>query len=122
METKDIAAKLVDLCKKGENIQAVDTLYSPEIVSIEAQTMGQMPAEIHGVEAVRGKNVWWNENFETHSAEVKGPFVNGDQFAVLFNYEVTGKVGPNAGQRQKMEEVALYTAKDGKIVKEQFFY
>jgi len=27
-----------------------------------------------------------------------------------------------AGQRMKMDEVALYTVKDGKIVHEEFFY
>jgi hypothetical protein len=27
-----------------------------------------------------------------------------------------------AGRRTKLEEVALYTVKDGKIVREEFFY
>jgi len=35
------------------------------------------------------------------------------EFDVTFN---------DSGQRFKMEEVALYTVKDDKIVKEEFFY
>lgn len=42
-----------------------------------------------------------------------------DQFAVHFAYDVTAKP---SGQRFNMAELALYTVKDGKIVREQFFY
>lgn len=41
------------------------------------------------------------------------------QFAVYYEFETTFK--PN-GQRNRMTEMALYTVKDGKIVREQFFY
>ena len=36
--------------------------------------------------------------------------------------EVTAKAGPMAGKRMKLDEAALYTVKDGKVVKEEFFY
>ena len=78
--------------------------------------------DFHEVTKVKGKNEWWVNNHEVHSSSVKGPFPNGDRFAVIFNYDVTAKAGPMAGQRMKMEEVALYTVKDGKITREEFFY
>jgi ketosteroid isomerase-like protein len=41
---------------------------------------------------------------------------------VKFWLDVTAKAGPMAGKRIQMNEAALYTVKDGKIVKEEFFY
>jgi hypothetical protein len=78
-----------------------------------------MPAELRGIDAVRGKNDWWTANNELHSAEVNGPFVGDDQFAVQYTWDITFKP---TGQRIKKTEMALYTVKDGKIVQEQFFY
>ncbi len=53
--------------------------------------MAGMPAEMRGIDAIRGKNVWWMENQQVHSASVDGPFVNGDRFSVNFKYDVTSK-------------------------------
>lgn len=122
IETKQVADRLVDLCKQGKNMDAIDALYGKDIVSVEAQGMPEMPATMQGIEAIRGKNRWWFENNEVHSAETKGPFVNGDRFAVIFRYEITPKAGPQQGKRQQMEEVAVYSVEDGKIVREEFFY
>jgi ketosteroid isomerase-like protein len=119
---KEIGEKLVALCREGRNKEALETLSSPNVVSVEAQGSPQMPAVMEGMAAVRGKGEWWESNHEIHRAEAKGPFPNGDRFAVIFNYEVTPKIGPMAGRRIEMEEVALYTVKDGKIVREEFFY
>ncbi|HKC79917.1 MAG TPA: nuclear transport factor 2 family protein, partial [Gemmatimonadaceae bacterium] len=96
-----------------------NTLYSPDIVSIESMGNEQMPREMKGIDAIRGKNQWWGENNEVHSATVDGPFLGEDKFAVYYNYDVTFKP---TGQRTPMEEMALYTVKDGKVVREQFFY
>ncbi len=43
-----------------------------------------MPAEMQGINAIRGKNQWWLDNNEVHSAEVNGPFVGDRQFAVHY--------------------------------------
>ena len=122
MDTKQVGDKLVELCKENRNQEAIDTLYDQDIVSVEAQSMPEMPAEMRGIDAIRGKNQWWFDNHEVHSAECKGPNVNGDRFAVDFNYSITPKIGPMEGKRHDMKEVALYTVANGKIVKEEFFY
>ena len=122
MTTKEIGDKLVELCRSGRNLDALDTLYSPKAVSVEATGGPEMPRVMEGLPAIRGKNEWWYANHEIHRGDVKGPFPNEDRFAVIFDYEVTPKVGPMAGRRIQMEEVALYTVKDGKIVREEFFY
>jgi len=100
-------------------MDAINTLYSPEIVSVESMGNEQMPREMKGIDAIREKNKWWGDNNEVHSATVDGPFVGEDKFAVYYNYDITFKP---TGKRTPMEEMALYTVKDGKVVREQFFY
>ena len=117
--TTSVANELVALCRAGRNLDAIAKLYSPKIVSIEPIGSETMPAEMTGIEAIRQKNEWWLENNEVISAEVNGPFVGGDQFAVQYVFDTTFKP---TGQRSAMSEMALYTVKDGKIVREQFFY
>ena len=120
--TLTVGKKLVELCLAGKNMEAVETLYSPAIVSIEVMGSPEMPARQEGLEAIKGKNEWWINNHEIHSASAEGPWPHGDRFIVRFKYEVTAKAGPMAGQRMTLDEAALYTVTDGKITQEEFFY
>jgi len=121
MTSKEVGEKLVELCRANKALEAL-SLYNPKAVSVEAQGSEAMPAVIEGVEKIRGKGEWWFANNEVHGAQVRGPFPNGDRFAVIFNFDFTPKAGTFAGKRQKMEEVGLYTVENGKIVREEFFY
>jgi hypothetical protein len=118
----EVGHKLVKFCRNGLNLDAISSLYGPDIVSVEAIGNAEMPAEIRGVDQVVAKNKWWYENNEIHEASAEGPFPNGDRFAVIFHYETTPKAGARKGQRSKFDEVALYTVKNGRIVREEFFY
>jgi ketosteroid isomerase-like protein len=70
--------------------------------------------------ALLGKHAWWAQNFETHGLTVEGPFTHGeDRFGVVFGMDVTNKA---TGERNTDNEVAVYHVKDGKIVREEFFY
>jgi len=120
--TLKIAQKLVELCRAGQNLKAVQTLLSPNAVSIEPCAGPTMPAKTKGRAAIKKKTEWWFANHTIHSAEANGPWPHGDRFIVHFKFEVTPKTGPMAGQRFTMEEGALYTVKNNKIVKEEFFY
>jgi ketosteroid isomerase-like protein len=117
--TTAVANELVALCRAGRNLDAIAKLYSPKIVSIEPVDTEALPAEMTGIDAIRQKNEWWFDNNELNSYEVNGPFIGGDQFAVQYVLDTTFKP---SGQRSVMTEMALYTVKDGKIVREQFFY
>ena len=119
MTTLEVGKKLVELCKQGKNQEAMETLYSPDIVSVEAAPMANFPAEARGREAVFAKGKWWYENHTVHSATTEGPWPHGDRFAVKFAYDVTNKP---SNQRFQMEEIALFTVKNGMIVREEFFY
>jgi ketosteroid isomerase-like protein len=120
--TLAVGRRLVELCKQGKNLEAVNTLYAPDIVSTEVFGDDTMPKTMRGIDAVRGKNQWWFDNHEIHSGSVSGPYPNGDRFITHMAYDVTVKAGPHAGKRMKFEEAGLYTVKDGKIVQEEFFY
>jgi len=115
--TEEVANKLVDYCRKGEWMKAVDDLYAKDVVSVEAHAMENMPAEMRGIDQVRGKTEWWEKNMEVHDAKVGGPFVAGDTFVVQFDVDVTEKASKN---RTQMSEVGIYKVKDGKVVHEQF--
>ena len=120
MDAMQIGSRIVELCREGKNLEAINTLYADTIESVEAAappTGGDKVTK--GIEGVRGKAEWWANNHEVHSADVRGPFPNGDQFCLIFNFDVTNKP---MNQRMKMEEVGLYTCQNGKVVKEEFFY
>jgi len=117
--TAAVAEELVSFCRAGRNMDAINNLYSPDIVSVESMGNEQMPREMKGIEAIREKNKWWADNNEVHSALVDGPFVGEGKFAVYYKFDTTFKP---TGKRQNMEETALYTVDNGKVVREQFFY
>ena len=117
MTIQEIAADLVALCKAGKFDEAGEKYWADDVVSVEAMP-GDM-ARLTGKDAARAKGEWWSANHEVHAFEVTGPFVNGDQFAVGFKMDLTPKA---TGERTTMDEVGLYTVRDGKIVEERFFY
>src|SRR5271170_6047040 len=109
MTTKEVADELVKMCSKGEFQEAVKTLYSPDIVSMEAGAPPGGSRETKGLQAVIAKGEWWAANHEVHSASVDGPLVAGPHFAVVFKLDVTFK--PQS-KRFQMEEVAVYKVSD----------
>lgn len=120
MTTNEIGQKLVELCKAGKNAEAMQTLYATDIVSVEAVPRPGHPAETTGLEACLAKGKAFAEDAEVHSAKVEGPFPNGDRFAVIFDYDMTRR--SLGGKRFRSHEVALYTVKNDKIIREEFFY
>lgn len=102
--------------KENKHIEAAAQFNANDIVSLEPME-GPM-AEARGAEAVKAKSDWWFGAHEVHSNEAFGPYVNGDQFSLRFNMDITAK---ESGERMQMEEVGLYTVRDGKITEERFF-
>lgn len=120
MSVKEIGQKLVAFCQQGKNLESISTLYSADIVSIEAGASPAGERVSTGIEAVKAKNVWWVENHEIHKAETAGPYPHGeDRFAVRFTYDITVKA---TGARFVMDEIGVFTVENDKIVKEEFFY
>lgn len=114
--TQEIAEDLVAMCKRGEFDASGEKYWADDVVSLEAAE-GDM-ARVEGKAGARGKGAWWAANHEVHDSVVEGPYVNGHQFVVRFKMDLT----PKGGERRTMDEVGLYTVKNGKIVEERFFY
>jgi ketosteroid isomerase-like protein len=119
MTTQEVADKLVELCRQGKAMEAIGSLYAPDVVSVEATPMPDGSREMKGLGPVTGKSEWWIAENEVHSATVEGPLVSDARFCVRFKYDITNK---KSGKRMMMDELAVYSVKDGKIVREEFFY
>jgi hypothetical protein len=118
----EVGEKLVALANQGRWLDAIHSLYSPEIISIEAGAPPGKSPQCTGLAAVIAKTDWFMANHDIHSSEVRGPFPHDDRLIVFFKLDLTAKAGAMAGKRFNLEEAALYTVMDGKIVKEEFFY
>ena len=117
MTNSEAIKAFTDLLKAGDHVEAAKRFNAPDIVSIEAMD-GPM-ARVEGAAAVKAKSDWWYGAHEVHSSVTEGPYVNGDQFAVRFSIDVTQK---ETGQRIQMQEIGLYTIRNGQIVEEKFLY
>ncbi len=117
MTSAEVARAFTDMLRTGDHHGAAARFNAPDIVSIEAMD-GPM-ARVQGTAAVAAKGQWWADNHEVANGVTKGPYINGDQFAVHFSMDVKTKA---TGETMHMEEVGLYTVKDGKIVEEKFMY
>lgn len=115
MSLQTVARKFVELCNQGKNFDVMHTMYDPGIVSVEgdgSETVGQA--------AVIQKSERWAAVNTIHGETVRGPYFNGpSSFAVHITFQVAPKA---TGVRTTLEEVAVYTVKDDKITREQFFY
>jgi ketosteroid isomerase-like protein len=119
MTTLEVGKKLVELCQQGKNQEAMETLYAQDIVSVEAASLPNMPAESRGLSAVFEKGKWWYDNHIIHAATCEGPWPHGDRFIVRFSYDITNKP---TNKRFQFDEAGLFTVKNGKVVREEFFY
>ena len=121
MTTQEVASRYMELEKQGKWMEIQDELYSTDIVSKEpehAAGMG-MPTIATGIDAIKAKAKTFNEGIaEMHGGYCTDPVVGGDFFSVGMGMDVTMK----SGDRMKMDEIAVFGVKEGKIVSEEFFY
>jgi ketosteroid isomerase-like protein len=120
MNTEQVAARLVELCREGKYEQAQDELYAEEAVSIE---MDGLPpgalGDARGLGAIREKGRQWAANIvEIHGGSVSDPVVTDGWFSIVMGIDATYK---DRG-RVAMREICVYQVRDGKIAREQFFY
>lgn len=118
--TKDVALRFNELAQTGQWEQVHKDLFADNVKSIEpdhALQKGMLNAE--GKDELKKKGEVWNSMVEEmHGGYSTEPVIAGNHFSVAMGMDVTLK----GGARMKMDEIAVYEVKDGKIVKEQFFY
>ncbi|MCB0620868.1 MAG: nuclear transport factor 2 family protein [Saprospiraceae bacterium] len=117
MTVKQVADRLVELCRQGQFDTAQNELYAEDALSIEPE--GAPDREVRGLAAIRKKGEEFNNmTEEVHGITVSDPVVADNFFSIMMDIDMTMK---GAG-RMNMAEVAVYEVRDGKVVKEQFFY
>lgn len=117
MNTKEIASRLVELCRQGQFEKAQNELYSQDAVSIEPEASHGFEKETKGLDAIHKKSEQWNNMVEQmHGIEVSEPLLADNGFAVTMHMDVTMQ----GGHRMAMTELCSYRVKDGKIVSESF--
>jgi ketosteroid isomerase-like protein len=119
MTLLEIANELVAGCRENRTRENLDRLYAADAVSVEAADFGG-GRETHGLAGIHGKHDWWDGAFIVHGLTVEGPFTHGeDRFAVIFGMDTENK---DTGERRSEREVGIYHVKDGRIVREEFYY
>lgn len=117
MTTKEIALRLVELCRKGEFESAQKELYAPDAVSIEPEASGAFAKETKGLKAIIEKGHKFSSMVqEVHSMALSEPLVAGSSFACTLRMDATMQ----GRGRVTMEEICVYETKEGKIVSESF--
>ena len=118
MTIQEIASRLTDYCREGNYTAAQQELFSEDAESVE-------PAHAPGMQSVKGREaiIAKGKQFqsmveEIHGGSVSDPIVAGNHFVVALVIDATMK----GMGRSTMEELCVYEVKDGKVVKEQFFY
>ena len=118
MTTQEVANRLVNLCREGKHEQVVKELYDPNIISVEPE--GMPNRIVQGLEAIREKGTKFESRLEKiNSNIISDPIVAENFFSCTMRMNVQMKGAPKA---INMDEVCVYTVKEGKIVKEEFFY
>jgi len=101
MTTQEVANRYHELSQTGQWDKVQDELFA------------------EGMASSKEKGKRFNEMVEEmHGGYATAPVVGGKFFSVGMGVDCTMK----GMGRQKMDEIALYEVKDGKIVREQFFY
>ena len=118
MTTQEVANRFHELSQSGQWDKIQDELFAENAASIEPpQAQGMRSVE--GLAAIKEKGKQFGEMVEEmHGGFTSAPLVGGRFFSVAMGMDCTMK----GMGRQKMDEIAVYEVKDGKIVKEQFFY
>ena len=118
LTTQEVADRFNELAQTGQFEKVQEELFADDAVSIEPpQTPGLQTVE--GKEAIKRKAEMFNASVEEmHGGYSKEPIVVGNFFAVVMGLDATMK----GMGRVKMDEIAIYEVKNGKIVKEQFFF
>ncbi len=114
MTAREVADRLVALCRERGFVAAIEELYAVDVRQYENGTA--LPADRQGlVRACQG----WLDSRVLHGMEILGVHVGTDAFVIEFRYDVT----PHATkERSSWCEAGVYRVSNGKIADVRFYY
>lgn len=116
MPPLDVARTVLDLLAASRFDEVESKWLAPSLESVEGAGVA---LAWRGKKAVLAKYRAWEADHEVHESQIEGPWVGATGFCLKWKIDVTQK---STGQRHKMEEIAVYSVRDGKIVREEFHY
>jgi hypothetical protein len=117
MTTKEIAERLVALCRQGNFEAAQRELYAADAINIEPYGTATFAKETKGLDAILEKGRKFGAMLEqVHAVAVSDPLVAGSSFACAMQLDVTMK----GHGRLSLDELCIYEVKDGKVISERF--
>jgi hypothetical protein len=112
----EVARDFVELLRSGRADEVEKKWLAASIESVEG--VGASMAW-SGKKAVLAKYRGWEADHEIHRMIVDGPWIGATGFALRFAIDATQL---STGQRMEMEEIAVYTVRNGKVVREEFHF
>jgi hypothetical protein len=112
----EVAQAVTALLRSGGAHEVEEKWLAPGIVSVEG--VGASMAW-SGKKDVLAKYRAWEADHEIHDMRIEGPWVGATGFALRYTIDVSQK---STGNRMQMEEIAVYTVRNGKIVREEFHF
>lgn len=113
MTTRDRVAQLVSYVEANRILDAIDELYD-ENVSMQ----DNLNPPVVGQAANRERERTFFGSITVHQNRALSVAVDGDQAVIHWLFEFTG----GDGKRYRMDELSHQEWKDGRIVKERFYY
>ena len=114
MSVKPQVQSVIDGILKGKILETFDTYYADDVVMSENRVEERVGKAVN-----RECEIKFLDNVqEFHGAKVGRVIVDGDHAAVEWSFDITFK----DGNRVEMQQVAVQTWKDGKVVREDFYH
>jgi ketosteroid isomerase-like protein len=118
MNAQEVASRLVQLCREGKNVEAINELYDDNIVSIEPEGSPMQRKTVGKQAVLESTNRWFDSVEQLHNVDISNPLVSDNFFACTMKIDATYK----EQGRNVMNELCVFEVRDGKIVNDQFFY
>lgn len=112
----EVAARVTELLRTGRADEVEQDWLASHIESVEGHGASMAWS---GKPQVLAKYRAWEADHEMHDMQVEGPWVGATGFVLKFRVDATQR---STGQRMQMEEMAVYTVKNGRIAREEFHF
>jgi ketosteroid isomerase-like protein len=113
MSIKPQVMSLIALVQRGKITEALDTFYADDVAMQE-----NLAAPTVGLAANREREIAFFGSLRTFSFTLASVVVEGEHAAInwLFDYTTAD------GTRYRMDQIAVQTWRNGKVVRERFIY
>jgi hypothetical protein len=119
MTTQEVAKRYYELIQMHQYEQIQHELYASDAVSIEPANDSNLPLVVTGIDELRKKEgLFFSQVEAMHGGNMSEPVVSTFYFSMMTGMDVTMK----GKERKIKEQIGVFEVRDGKIVKEQFFY